>query len=164
MLSLLDLLAKRKEKKGQSGQILLNGKKRLPGYKRAVGYVVQVITYTKTIHFVIRNWNWHNNNYNGILKLIYLDLPSFLLLHFCSPYVCKCAHINMTLQICRAVKISPCNEKHTSKLKLDNIKVWWQDSIKFIHTAVEFRPTLITEYTSHNTQHVLPYGSSLKRL
>ena len=41
-LSLLDILAGRKDKKGISGRILINGKRQPDNFKCASGYVVQV--------------------------------------------------------------------------------------------------------------------------
>ena len=55
---LLDLLADRRDKAGKTGRILLNGKRRPSNYKRAVGYVVQVESHTKSIisHYSFPFW------------------------------------------------------------------------------------------------------------
>ena len=88
MLSLLDLLAKRRDKKGQSGQILLNGKKRLPGYKQAVGYVVQVITVlihceSKALHFIRKNGhlvNEWNVLHPLLLEQMYIKINLYIII------------------------------------------------------------------------------------
>ena len=46
---LLDLVADRRDKRGKSGKVLINGQRRPANYKTMVGYVVQVKCYVCAI-------------------------------------------------------------------------------------------------------------------